>query len=193
VGSAGPASAEQVMRSQEAAQLLGRDRVRRLLARGVWQSPFPGVVVLHSGPLTAEQRLLTALLACPIGSVLGGWSALAFDGMPEHAVDPPWILIKDGARRPVRAGLKIMHSAALGPADVHPDRRPPRTRPARSLVDAAVASGPAWAARLVLIRGRQKGLVTPEQLDAVLRTRGQCRHLGLLRETVLDLEGGITS
>ena len=106
---------------------------------------------------------------------------------------PPWILIKDGARKPVLAGIRIVHSAALGPDDVHWDRRPPRTRPARSLVDVASAAQSPGAARLALIRGLQQGLTTPEQLGLVLARRGQCRHLAILRETVLDLDGGVRS
>jgi very-short-patch-repair endonuclease len=172
---------------------VGRGRARRLLARGVWQSPHPHVLVTHNGPLSGRERTLSALLGCPPGSVLGGWSALAFDGMPDWWDRQPWILIKDGARKPVLAGIRIVHSAALGPDDVRWDRRPPRTRPARSLVDVASAAQSPGAARLTLIRGMQQGLTTPEQLGLVLARRGQCRHLAILRETVLDLEGGVRS
>ena len=105
----------------------------------------------------------------------------------------PRVLIPDGARRPRLGGLLTSHSAALGPADVHPDRAPPRTRPDRSLVDAAGWAPSPAAARLVLLEGVQAGIASPEQIADVLTTRGQCRYLGLLRETVLDLAGGIRS
>lgn len=182
-----------VLSRQQAIERHGAAHLRRCLAHGIWQSPFRGVVVTHNGPLTARETAVAALLSCPPGSVLGGWSALELDGMTGLGERPPWILIKDGARRPDRPGVRITHSAALGEDDVWPDRRPPRTRPARSLVDAASAAPSAAAARLMLIRGQQQGLVVPQQLGLVLPTRGQCHHLGVMQETVLDLEGGIRS
>lgn len=66
---------------------------------------------------------------------------------------------------------------------MHPTREPRRTRPARSLVDAAIWTPQPGAARIVLLRGVQSGLVTPAQLDEALQTRGQCHHLVLLRTT----------
>lgn len=182
-----------VLTVRQAAERHGAAQVRRYLAQRVWQSPFRRVVVTHNAALSSRELALAALLSCPPGSALGGWSALDFDGMVGLEQRPPWILIKDGARRPDRPGIKITHSAALGEDDVWPDRQPRRTRPARSLVDAASAAATPAAARLVLMRGQQQGLVTPQQLELVLPTRGQCHHLAVLQETVLDLEGGIRS
>ena len=184
---------EGVLTRAQAAALVGRSAARRKVIRGLWASPWPGVLVCHNGPLTPTQRLWAALLACPTGSALGGWSALAFDGLSRGLAELPRVLIPDRARHPRLDSLLASHSAALGPADVHPDRVPRRTRPARSLIDAACWAPSAAAARVVPIEGVQAGVTTPDQLAEVLTTRGQCRYLGVLRETVLDLSGGIRS
>ena len=60
-----------------------------------------GLVVLHNGPLLPEQSLWLAVLAGPRGTVLGSWSALAFDGLRVAEALPPHIVIPDAARRPV--------------------------------------------------------------------------------------------
>jgi very-short-patch-repair endonuclease len=182
-----------VLAGQQAAALFGHSLVARRIRRGLWQTPLPHVIVCHNGPMTPIQRRWAALLACPKGSALGGWSALAFDGVPGSLDRPPHVLIPDKARKPRLDGVIVSHSRALGPADVHPDRLPRRTRPARSLVDAASRCTGPEAARLTLIEGVQVGASTTAQLAAVLATRGQCRHLGLLQETLIDLEGGIRS
>src|SRR5688500_10127982 len=38
------------------AQLLLRGSVRRRVETGRWQAPRPGILVLHSGPLSVDQR-----------------------------------------------------------------------------------------------------------------------------------------
>jgi very-short-patch-repair endonuclease len=172
---------------------ISRSAVHRHLRAGRWQRPWAGVVVTHNGPLTPQQRLWAALLGCPPRAALGGWSALAFDGMPDGLTSPPRVLLPPGARRPSMPGVIFEYSSQLGAEDVHPGAHPRRTRPARSLIDAAARATSPARARLVLVRGVQEGLVTPGQLEAALHTRGQCRHLGLLRETVTDLEGGLRS
>lgn len=190
---AGPPAQETVLLRRQAVELYGAAQVRRNLTRGTWRSPFRQVVVTHNAAMSSREFALAALLSCPPGSALGGWSALAFDGMTGLDQRRPWVLIKDGARRSDRPGVLITHSAALGDDDVWPDRSPRRTRPARSLADAAGAAATPAAARLLLVRGQQQGLVTPQQLGLVLPTRGQCHHLAVMQETVLDLEGGIRS
>jgi hypothetical protein len=192
-GSAVRREQEDVLGARQANDLYGRAAVRRRLDRDVWRRLGSGVVVCHNGPLTERQRLWALLLAGPKGSALGGWSALAFDGMPDGFAQPGHLVVPGGRRRPDVREARVVYSRQLGPADVHPTRRPRRTRPVRSAVDAAVLHEEPASARLALVQVVQAGVVRPRELAAVLERRGQCRHLGVLRETVLDVEGGVRS
>jgi hypothetical protein len=119
--------------TRQVAERFGAPAVRRNLAAGRWVA-VGRVVVLHDGPLPAEQLLRLTVLSGLPGSALGSSSALAFDGLRTAAALPPHLVIPDGARRPVLpgpvAGVVITRSVALGLDDVHPFRVPRRTRPA---------------------------------------------------------------
>ncbi|GAA5161641.1 hypothetical protein [Ornithinimicrobium tianjinense] len=54
---------------------------REHLARGRWQSVFPGVVVTHSGTISWRERLAAALLAAGDGAVASGECALRLWGL----------------------------------------------------------------------------------------------------------------
>jgi hypothetical protein len=140
----------------------------------------PGPV---DGPQLQRERLVAVLRAAPPGSALGGWSALAFDGLSEGLGAPARIIIPAHARRPRLAGVRIAYSTQLG-TWVDPVLAPRRTVPARSLVDAAVWSpGPA-AARAVLLRGLGCGAAGPAELAAALRARGPCRHRAVIEDVL---------
>ena len=138
-------------------------------------------------PAVAQREFLVAVLrVAPPGSALGGWSALAFDGLPEGFGAPARLVIPAHARRPRLPGVRVAWSTQLGPDWVDPGLRPRRTVPARSLVDAAAwAPGPA-AARQLLLRGLGCGAARPAELAAVLRVRGPCRHRAVIEDVVTE-------
>jgi hypothetical protein len=83
----------------------------------------------------------------------------------------------------------------LSVADVHPLRLPPRTRPQRSLIDAA-----SWSpfeaerrARAIILGGVQQRITRTRDLREALSRRGACRHRALIVESILDARGGIQS
>lgn len=76
---------------------------------------------------------------------------------------------------------------------MHPLRKPPRTRPARSLVDAASWAGSDGRCRLIVISGVQQGVATTGMLREALQRRGACRHRALIVQSILDAAGGIQS
>jgi hypothetical protein len=134
--------------------------------------------------------LEAALLAGPRGSALGGWSALAFDGLPDGFGAPVRLVIPAHARRPRLPGVRVAWSTQLGEEWVGRAARPRRTRPGRSLVDeAAWSPGPA-VARDVLLRGLGSGAVEPAELAAALRARGPCRHRRVIDEVLAAVGRG---
>lgn len=181
------------MRTSEAEAKFGRGAVRHAIASARWQRPARGVVVTHNGPLDGEERANVALAVCAPGSVLGGLSALAADGFTGFDTYDIYVVLPEGADRPGLSGLIAHWRTELSSADVHPNRRPRRTRPARSAVDAAAWCASDRYARAIVIAAVQQGLVTPALIRDGLSRRGSMRRRALVVESALDAAGGIHS
>ena len=167
--------------------------LRWRLASGRWQQPCRGVVIAHSGPLSPGQQLWAALLWGGQGALLAGLTAAHLDGRRGFTERRIHVLLPAARQvrgKPIALPLVVHRSRWLDDSDVHPVRQPPRTRLARSLVDAA-----AWAttddrARAVLAAGVQQRLVRPVDLMAVTARTGQLRRRQLIRTTATDVMGG---
>ncbi|QGG42383.1 hypothetical protein [Aeromicrobium yanjiei] len=182
-----------VFRTSEVVAVRGRGAVRHAIASGRWQSPCRGVVVTHSGPLSLDERELVALHTCAPASALAGLSALRHDGFTGVETETTYVVLPEGADRPRDAPFSTHWSTDLGPQDVHPLKEPRRTRPARSLIDAASWCDSDRLARTIVIAGVQQGLVNDRLMHVALDRRGACRRRGLVRESILDASGGIHS
>ncbi|MGH1563509.1 hypothetical protein [Mumia sp. DW29H23] len=182
-----------VLTTAQALAVFG-ERLFRSNVRGErWQQPYRGVVVTHNGPLTDAQREWAHLLACPPGTVLGGLSALEKDGLSGFPPNATYAVVPDHARRPELDGLVVHSSVYLDERDVHPLRTPPRTRTARSAIDAASWSDAPRRARAIILASAQQGLIRTRELRETLPRRGTCRHRALIIESYLDAAGGIQS
>jgi hypothetical protein len=184
---------DEVMRMSEAIDRFGLGVVRNKVDRGMWQKPCRGVVLLHNGPPTDEQLLAVALSSAARGAVLGGLTALALDDLDGFSPGRPQVVLPSGARRPSQEGLEVHWSTQLDHRDVHPLAEPRRTRPARSLVDAASWTSNERLARAIVIAGVQQGLTSTRHLREALTRRGPCKHRALVVESILDAAGGIQS
>jgi len=183
-----------VLRTSEAIAAHSRAKVRHAVASGRWQSPCRGVVVTHNGALSAEEIDLVALHLCAPGSALSGLTSLAYDGFSGFEQPDTYVVLPEGADRPRRRpGLVTHWSTELGDADVHPLREPRRTRPARSLIDAASWCDSDRFARTIVIAGMQQGLANARLMHEAMGRRGTCRRRSLVIESVLDADGGIQS
>ncbi len=165
------------------------------LASGRWQRPCRGLVVMHSGPLTTAQQLWVACLWAGPGAVLGGLTAARLDGLRgfDAAEDPVYLVKPPGSplRKTLPALRLVVHySRHLGEADVHAARQPPRTRVARSLVDAAAWAQTDRRAEAILAAGVQQRLVLPEHLTTVLERNQRVRRRQLMRAALADIAGG---
>jgi very-short-patch-repair endonuclease len=179
-----------VLTVSAAIRYLGRPAVRWRLASGRWRLVTARVLVTQSGPMTERQRLWASLLAAGDGAVLAGMTAARLSGLAGFDDRQIYVLIPGSRhiRRP--PGVVVHRSRLLGAADVHPTRQPPRTRLARSLVDAAAWAGTERTARAILAAGVQQRLVTPAQLTHVLQRCQRVPRRALMRTTLADVEGG---
>lgn len=183
---------QNVWRVSEAVTEFGAATVRRHRANGIWQSPCRGVVVLHNGRLDQDERDLVALLSSPRGSVLGGPTALRHDGFDARDRRSV-VVIPAGARGPSWSEATPHWSHELSALDVHPTRRPERTRTARSVLDTASWHPQERYARWIVIAALQAGVVTVRHLREALERRGRCRHRAVVITSILDAAGGVQS
>lgn len=170
--------------------MFGSQRVRHRVDTGRWQRPTRGVVVCHNGPLTEHERDAVALAACSPGAALAGMTALQLDGFRGPASPSRFVVVPLSSRSRQVPGVIVHWSAELTDLDVHPDREPRRTRPPRSVVDAAMWSGTPRRARWVVIAAVQQGLATPAQIRDALSRRGRCKYRGVILESTYDAESG---
>jgi very-short-patch-repair endonuclease len=188
-----------VIRTAAALGWMSRKELQWRVTSGRWQRACRGVLVAHSGPVTEEQRLWAAVLWAGPGTVLAGLTAARLDGLqgfagrdaaagrPAHLLVPAYRSVR---RRPFGLSVVVHYSIALGRADIHPLRLPPRTRIARSLVDSAAWMATDRGAQAVLAAGVQQRLVRVEDLLAVVARNQRLPRRTIISGTLEDIAGG---
>lgn len=171
----------------------GEGHTKWMLRRGRWQSPRRGVVVVHSGRLTRDEQVLVDLVSCGPSAVLGGLTAANRDGLTGFPTSVTHIVLPAGLKRAARDGLVVHRSRNLSELDVHPHRRPARTRIARSIVDAASWSATELGATAITAAAVQQGLVRPSDLRAVLARNTKQIRRALILDVVAATDGGSLS
>jgi very-short-patch-repair endonuclease len=149
--------------------------------------------------MTENQRLWAAVLWAGPGAVLAGLTAARLDRLQgfsdrDASADRPIHLLVPSYRsvRRKSPGLPVVvhYSVALGPGDIHPLRQPPRTRIARSLVDAAAWMATDRGAQAVLAAGVQQRLVRVADLTAVVARNQRLPRRTIIKDTLNDIAGG---
>lgn len=184
-----------VLDSGSALAYMTPDALRWRLKSGRWQQPCRGIVVAQSGSLSSLQMLRVAVLWAGTGSALGGLTAArlhGFRGFDDKAGQIHLIRPPGRARRKTRPPLQLAvhYSSKLTAADIHPMRQPPRTRIARSLLDAAAWMATDRGARAVLAAGVQQRLVRATDLMAEVERHERLHRRQLIRTTLADIDGG---
>ncbi|MFG3703379.1 DUF559 domain-containing protein [Micromonospora sp. NPDC047670] len=95
--------------------------------------------------------------------------------------------------RALPPGVRRHRTTLLGEEDVLPVGQPPRTMPARSLVDAAQWAATDQEARAIIAAGFQQRLVGGDDLHRVLDRMPRARRRDLIRQTAADAAGGAHS
>ncbi len=156
-----------------------------------WTSAPPNAVVLHNGPPTRCQRWWAAILNAGPRAALCAFTALEADGLLGWDRAATELVIPRGVTGPRPVGVRVHESRRFDPsADIHPTRLPPRTRPARSAIDAATWSRSPRTAVGILAATVQQGLARPDELAAELERAGRIRHRRLLTCAVADIGAG---
>jgi hypothetical protein len=188
-----PGAVPTVLAVADAIALFGEGHVRWMVASGRWQRPVRGAIVRHSGPLSHGDRLWCELLARSPRAALAGLTAAALDGLKNFETKTVFLLVPRGSSTRSQDGVVVRSSVRLRPADLHPAREPRRTRPARSIVDAASWAATDLKAQAIMASAVQQGLVRPEDLAAVVDGLLKVPRRQLILETIRDVSGGALS
>jgi very-short-patch-repair endonuclease len=189
-----------VLTSAQAAELVGRDRLRSKVANGQWRRLCRGVVVTHNGPLSSAQALWAAVLAAGSGAVLAGLTAAHEAGLrlgrpgPIHLLVPgqrPYADLRQ--RMPLDVPAVLIHRTGDLPQAHLQLARPMRTTLPRALVDAAQWALSDQHARTVVIAACQQRLVTPAEIRDVVAQLPRAHRRKVVLETVKYAEGGATA
>lgn len=190
-----------VITMTQALRFLSEKAIRHRVASGRWQRLHRSVFVTHSGPVLDAQRRWTAVLAVREGAadtgavgwgiVLGGLTALDLRGHATAAIHLP--VPTSRRARNVPPGVVVHRTTTLDPDEIVQVSRPPRTRAARSLVDAAQWARTDAYARAIIAASFQQRLVEEDGVRRVLDRMTHARRRRLIEETVDDVAGGAHS
>jgi hypothetical protein len=171
---------------------LTADQLLAQVQSGRWRQVNELVIVLHNGPLTAEQRETAVVMSAAGVAALGGLTAATRGGLKGFETEAVHVLIQRGAKLLDTPGIeRVVHeSRRFSASDIRYFGTPNRAGIARALLDAAVWSASDRRAALIMIAGVQQRLVTVRQLAQELDGAGRVRHGRMLRLLLLDLEGG---
>jgi very-short-patch-repair endonuclease len=178
----------------QALTVLSRKAVRHRVATGRWQLVHRAVYVTHNGPIAAAQLRWAVVLAVGDHAVLGGLTAAQAWGLRGYESAAIHLLLPASHHPRVTPPGVVLHRSRF-----HDDRdvllvgRPPRTRAARSLVDAAQWARSDDLARSLIATGFQQRLVTAEAMSAALDRAPRIRRRPLIEATILDASGGAHS
>lgn len=178
-----------------------RSLQRAVRRREGWRRVGKRTVMLGPLPLSGSQGRIRAILEVGSRARLGGLAALQEMGW-EHGCDFIDIVVPRGHRANKRKlpGAVRLHFADVpssGLWEVSPSadsvRPVPRTAAARSLVDAAAWARSSREATFVVVSTLQAGLTSVDDLSVELQQRSNTRRRGLVRQIVVEFQGGSQS
>ncbi|MFC3503874.1 DUF559 domain-containing protein [Micromonospora krabiensis] len=182
---------EEVISFEQALRHLSRKSVRHRVASGRWRRIHRGVFVTHSGPVGYGQLRWAAVLAAGPLALLGGLTAAQAGGLRGFSTRVIHLLLPETCRRaPLPQGVVAHRTARLPPEDVLTIGQPPRTMPARSIVDAAQWAATDDEACAIVAAGFQQRLVGGDEVHRALEHMPRARRRNLILQTATDAAGG---
>lgn len=178
-----------VTRGQLLERAVSAEQITTAIRARRWRALGRRVVVLHNAPLTDSGRLWAAVLFPEKPTALAGLSGAAQSGLRGFEPERVHIVVAHDTRTNLPSWVKVHESRRFTPADIVPGA-PPRTSPARSLIDAAAWSRWPRRACAILCAGVQQRLATAGQLAEQLEIAGSVRHAAVMRVVLGDIGGG---
>jgi hypothetical protein len=166
--------------------------IYRKVKRGEWQRVLPGICALTTGPLSTEQRRISASLYAGPNAQLTGLCALHWHGF-RHAPSTVHmhVLVPHETRRRSTGFVIIQRTHELDAAPRHT----PLYRiasPTRAVVDACRASLDLRSARAIMAESVQCRFASLAELDEAIRRAGRSRTASA-RQAWRELAHGVRS
>ena len=182
-----------VSRTQLYLRGVSRGEVRAHVRARRWQRIGSHCITVHTGSLTQDARLWSAVLEGGPRALLDGDSALVAAGLEHYEPGRIRVSVPRGARiRHRGTTVDIRQTRRWAPDDLAPGGLP-RTRVAVAAIRAALWARTNRQATLLLVMTVQQDLATAQDLSLeMLRIRRDKRR-ALLHGVLLDLLGGIRS
>lgn len=159
---------------------------------GCWTRLLPGIVVLHRGTPTADERAAAALLYAGEGAVLTGAEALRRIGLHPRSPDARVHVLIPADRRRASASFAVCERTRELPRPSADRAGFPVAPVGRALVDAARLVGSLGDTRAVVAEAVQRRLVRDHELAAEIR-RGQRRRTAGIRLVAAEIIDGVRS
>jgi hypothetical protein len=135
------------------------DAVRHRIRSGRWQQLHRGIFLTHNGPPTRVHREWAAVLGVGSNAVLGGNTSLSLAGRRSESAAIHVLVATNYQPRSIPGGVVVHRTTTLPDSHVHWLAKPPRTKPGRSVVDAAQWARTDDQARLAVADAFQRTLV----------------------------------
>lgn len=164
--------------------------VEGAVRRSMWRELGRNVVVLHNAALTGAQRNWVAVLLPGKPAALAGLSAVTAAGLRGFEPERVHLVVAHATGIRAPSWIKVHESRRLSSDHVNWLAAPPRTRSARSVIDAAAWSRSPRRAGALLCAAVQQRVVTPGHLQAELESAGRIRHVRLMRALLGDIADG---
>jgi hypothetical protein len=145
---------------------------------------------LHNAALTERQREWVAVLLAGKPVALAGLTAAAAAGLSGFPSERVHVVVAHDSNARWPPWAQVHNSRRFAPRDIQASAAPPRTRTARSIVDAAVWTSNVRRACAIVCAAVQQRLTTPQRLAAELHKAGAVRHVAVLRPLLGDIAGG---
>jgi Protein of unknown function (DUF559) len=185
---------ENVISRRQAMWFMSESRLRHNVSSGRWSLPHRGVYVAHNGALTAGQRTWVCALAAGNGQAapLAGATAATSYGMRGYDTSLVHVYVPAQMHPRSVPRYAIVHRSQLPRVDLSRGF-PPRTTPARSVIDAARWAASDDQARAILTAAFQQRLVDYHAMMAALSRFDGLHRRCLITMTIHDAGAGTES
>lgn len=181
-----------VRRDQLAALGVTHAHVRQQVGSERWRTVGTSLVILQTGALRREQRVMAAQVLAADRGLLSGPTALEVAGLRGWARPLIHLRVERGCRPPRVDGVAVHSSSLLPPAQIVGNRWRCVPTAAAAVEAATYERSPRTAAGLLLAVAQQR-ISSPSLMLRELAALHRPRHAAVLRSALLDAGAGAES
>jgi hypothetical protein len=167
-----------------------KDQVRAGVAARRWQAVGRRVVILHNGTLSLPQQRWAAVLLPGKPAALAGLTAAAEAGLVGFEDTRVHVVVADDSNACYPSWVVLHNSRRFVETDVARNNGVPRTKSARSVIDAAAWQPYPRRAAALLCAAVQQRVTSAWALERDLKSAGSVRHVSVMRDVLGDIGAG---